>query len=190
MSGDGDCHARKCGVNGEVHNRQSERINALKDLDQVRALAGTLADDVIKHTASEWDDVCRKAYEHATALLSPFIDATRIPIAIPHSQDPAQVRETYQRPGVQSDFYAKVQAGLREDGWTMSTFAAGASLAGAVVVGTVVSAAVFVPVAIIGVMGAGLFGMLRGLHVAAGRQLQEAKRELEIHLRTVMQRIQ
>ena len=178
------------GLNGTISQRHLERIAAVKDLDQARALAGTLTESLVNDAANAWDDVCRKAQARVTASLAAFIDATEVGIVIPRSHDVGGPRVTNQDPEVRADFYSRVQAALREGGWTMATFTGGASLTGAVLIPTLVTATVFLPVVGIGALGAGLFGLIRGLNLASKKQVHEAQRELENHLRTVLQRIQ
>jgi GTPase SAR1 family protein len=177
------------GFNGAIYDCYSRRVSDLKNLDQARVLAEYLAQDVVDESTRAWEDLRSRTQERITAKLAPFLKDTDVNIAVPRTETSEQLPDPLGNPDVRSDPYGKFQTALREWRLAFGAVATGASVT-ALLVPSIVATTFFLPIAVLEAFGAGLAGMLRGINLASNREIDEAKRELENHLRAVVKRVQ
>jgi hypothetical protein len=177
------------GPSGAVYDRYHRRVSALENLDQARRLAETLAQGVVDESTRAWEDLRSRTQRRITAKLAPFLEDIDANILVPRTEVSRQLPDSLGNPDVRSDPYGKFQTALREWRLAFSAVATGASVT-ALLVPSIVATTFFLPLAVLGAVGAGLAGMLRGIKLASNREMDEAKRELENHLRAVNKSVQ
>lgn len=165
---------------GAIARTHESKIEAVTSGAQARAIGQMQAADVIADVMATWRQVCDQVETQAIELFKPFAaDAASVVAVV----DPTQADLTVQAgPALRlkSDMFAKMVA-ARLGGATAFS-AAGLGLG--ILVGIGILA---LPVAGVGVIGAGIWGLVRGWKAGESNELDQTKRDLRRHLGEVLQ---
>jgi hypothetical protein len=171
-------------VNGEIERAQRERIDRLTSLQAAQELAKTLGADVAAAASAKWRQAGQQVVDRCRKLLGPLLEATEGLSTLPGPEISSPALPAGYTLKTQDDWWARLFRGHRS---AMTGFAVGGS-AGSIVA-TVLAAHLVAPVAFLGAVVAGIFGLLRGFKAATQRQLQAAGTELHKHLAETLHRL-
>ncbi len=159
-----------------------DKINAVKSIDEANTLGASMDADVIKEIIDKWHAVCEQSRLQAIALLNSFIEATSELIVPPSEPDlEIHIEDAVTIKGNLWDKLMKAQTGFR------STSKNAYIVAG--IMSYFFTSSLFPPLAIVGILGAGVWAAARGWRAAQDTQLKEVQRALHEHLTDVLSEV-
>jgi len=168
---------------GAIAQSFHERIDSLKSLDEARAFAAKVNEEIISASLSRWRSTCDTAMAKAREDLLPFLKQARpvdVTSALLDSSGLAQLPAVSQ---IESRYFARIKAGFF-DARTTGTMVGTVGVLAVLVVPTLV------PLAIGAAAVAFVAGAIQGTTHAMAQELLQVKQQLKAHIVQVLQNVQ
>jgi len=173
---------------GEIEMAQRKAIDAVKSVEAAHRLGEAIPGEVVTAALARWRQISEETFAQCTVLLTPFLQAVDEMMFPFKTYQPLEM-ELGSGPilGIKDELWDKVQRA--QDGFIDGTQTA---LAGVTILAYVIGASAILsmlPIAALGVVAIGIWGMMRGWQFAEREQVETAQEDLHKYLSTVLEEV-
>lgn len=167
-------------ASGDLEMTYRNKIDAIKSIEEANKLGAQVSEEVVIAANTQWRTACEQFRHQCSVLLGSLIEATDILASPPEAPElPAHIGPALD---IKNNVWDKFNM-AQED------FISGTNVGFAVAVIASVFIPITVPVALIGIAMAGIWGAARGWKEVNEAQLKDAQQQLHDQLSAIIQEI-
>lgn len=159
---------------------QRKKIDAIKSVEEAKKCGAQLSEEIVATAISHWRSECEQFRIKCSTLLGSLIEATDELTRAP--DDPNLSVQIGPVVDIKSDMWAKIDEAQRD-------FITGGNVGITVVLIASAFMPIALPVALVGIAMAGIWGARRGWTEVNEAQVKEAQKQLHAHLSAAIQEI-